>query len=285
MLGGIGGWSGVGRWLRWVVASAAALVVLAMTATAEASSRGEGAPVDMARTGGIAGQYIVVLKGALPVDPTRRSEKEATAEDERVASSVRATPRFVYDADLKGFAADLTGAQLFELRHSSQVEYLDQDERVQETAAESTQPDASWDLDRIDQPFLPLNGTYDYQSTGAGVTVYIFDTGIEARNLDFGSRVSFGFNAVDQLNSDCNGHGTHVAGIVGGTKYGVAKLADLVDVKVLNCAGFAASSAVIAGVNWVTAHHVADKSIANMSLGGGPDPALDGAVNLSLIHI
>lgn len=86
MLGGIGGRCGVGRWLRWVVAAATALVVLAVTAAAQASSRGEGALVDIARTGGSAGQYIVVLKGALPVKPSARSEKEATAEDERVAS-------------------------------------------------------------------------------------------------------------------------------------------------------------------------------------------------------
>jgi subtilisin family serine protease len=109
--------------------------------------------------------------------------------------------------------------------------------------------------------------------------VYIIDSGIYTANADFGSRASFGVNTVDRDNRDCNGHGTHVAGTVGGTKYGVAKLAKLVGVKALNCAGSGTMAGIVAAVNWVTAHHVADKSVANMSLGGGKTEATNQAVN------
>jgi subtilisin family serine protease len=214
----------------------------------------------------------VLCRASRPSDPKRKRKQT----DASVASSVKAKPLFEYDAGLKGFAAALTGVQLFELRHSSQVEYVDQDARVAETATQSAAP---WNLDRIDQSSLPLNGTYQYSSEGAGVTVYIIDTGIYTANSDFGSRASFAYNSVDRDDRDCNGHGTHVAGTVGGTKYGVAKLAKLVGVKALNCAGSGTMAGLIAAVNWVTAHHVADKAVANMSLGGGKTEALNQAVN------
>ena len=269
------GHGGVDLWRRCGVAAVAALMIVTATAAAQASSLNYEAPVHMARHDGIAGQYIVVLKGALPHKPTKASEKEARAEDAKVAFSVNAKPLFEYDADVKGFAADLTNAQLRELRHSPEVKYVEQDERVKETG---TQTNAPWDLDRIDQSFLPLDLTYHYSSEGAGVTAYVIDTGIQTDNVDFGARASFAYNSVDKQDSDCNGHGTHVAGTVGGTKYGVAKLAKLVGVKVLNCGGSGTNAGVVAGMNWVTEHHVADKSVANMSLGGGGSPAMDAAV-------
>jgi subtilisin family serine protease len=230
----------------------------------------------MARSGGIAGRYIVVLKGALPAKPTKRSERAARAEARRVAFSVGVRPLFVYDADLKGFAANLTRAQLRALRRSRQVKYVEQDERVREL---DTQTGATWGLTRIDERALDIDGTYTYSATaGRGVTAYIIDTGINTGNVDFGSRASFGINTVDRNNSDCNGHGTHVAGTVAGKKYGVAKLATLVGVKVLNCQGSGTTAAVIQGLNWVTEHHVGDKSVANMSLGGAASTATDDAV-------
>jgi subtilisin family serine protease len=264
-------------WLCCCAGAAAALIVLAAAAAAaQGSSRAEAA-VRMARSGGIANHYIVVLKGRLPIHPTRRSERKARAEDARVAPSVGAKPLYEYDADLRGFAADLTRKQLRELRQSRLVKYVEQDERVREDTSH-TQTGAPWDLDRIDQQSLPLDATYHYSSEGVGVSVYVIDTGIEVTHPDFGSRASFGVNTVDTNNSDCNGHGTHVAGIVGGTTYGVAKLVRLVGVKVLNCSGSGTMAGVIAGVNWVTEHHVPDKSVANMSLGGGANTALDAAV-------
>lgn len=226
-------------------------------------------------SGRIPNQYIVVLDGRVPTHPTSRSERRAKAADERVAHSVGVKPMFVYNADLEGFAADLTRVQLSELRHSKSVRFVEPDERVHE---EGVQTSAPWDLTRIDERGLDLNGVYSYSSTGAGVSIYIIDTGIQANNVDFGSRARFAFNSVDSRNEDCNGHGTHVAGIAGGTTYGVAKLATLVGVKVLNCQGSGTISSVIAGVNWVTEHHVVGKSVANMSLGGGASAAMDDAV-------
>lgn len=260
-----------------VALAATALVVFTISAAAQASSRDQAAPLHAAHSAGIKHRYIVVLKGRLPSQPTKRSERKARAEAKKVAASVNAKPLFVYDADIKGFAAHLSHAQLRRLRHHRKVKYVEQDARVEETG---TQTAAPWNLDRIDQRSLPLNGTYHYSSEGAGVRVYIIDTGIQADHPDFGSRAHNALNTVDIGNaSDCNGHGTHVAGTVGGTKYGVAKLATLVGVKVLSCSGSGSTSGVIAGVNWVTKHHVADKSVANMSLGGAASPALDAAVN------
>jgi len=229
----------------------------------------------MAVSAGIAGQYIVVLKGKLPNHPTKASERHARAEDEKVAASVHAKPRFEYDADLKGFAAHLNHKQLRALRHSPKVAYIEQDARVHET---DTQTGAPWNLVRIDQRSLNLNGVYNYGPTaGAGVHVYVIDTGIQTNSVDFDGRASNGFTAFRDSGTDDNGHGTHVAGTVGGMRYGVAKLVTLIGVRVLNRQGSGTTAGVIQGMNWVTAHHVAGKSVANMSLGGSKSNAMNDA--------
>src|SRR6185436_8134260 len=149
----------------------------------------------------------------------------------------------------------------------------------------TTQNNATWGLDRIDQTDRPLNGTYVYTSTGSGVTAYIIDTGIRFTHTQFGGRAVRGFDAIgDGRNgSDCNGHGTHVAGTVGGSTYGVAKGVRLVAVRVLSCSGSGSTSGVIAGVNFVTSNHTAGApAVANMSLGGGVSTALDTAVRNSI---
>jgi hypothetical protein len=150
--------------------------------------------------------------------------------------------------------------------------------------AAAGQSPATWGLDRIDQANLPLNNTYNRNASGAGVTVYIIDSGIRTTHTEFGGRAVSGYDAIDGGPADdCNGHGTHVAGTVGGTFYGVAKKAKLVAVRVLGCTGGGTVSGGIAGVDWVTADHAAGApAVANMSLTTGANITLDAAVRNSI---
>ncbi|WP_143447620.1 S8 family peptidase, partial [Kineosporia sp. R_H_3] len=209
----------------------------------------------------VPGQYIVVLKSG-----TARSHGG------RVVHS--------YGTALKGFAARLTPAQLKAVRGDANVAYVAPDAVV---TASVTQTGATWGLDRIDQRARPLNGSYTYNTTASNVTAYVIDTGIRTTHNQFGGRATGGFTAVNdgRGTNDCNGHGTHVAGTIGGSTYGVAKGVRLVAVRVLDCAGSGTLSGVIAGIDWVTRNHVTP-SVANMSLGGGASSALDTAVANSI---
>jgi subtilisin family serine protease len=179
---------------------------------------------------------------------------------------------------LDGFSARLNDKALAALRKNPNVAYIEADKPVQLAA---TQSPATWGLDRIDQRDLPLNNAYTYNATGAGVTAYIIDTGVLSSHSEFGGRAVTGYTAINdgRGTTDCNGHGAHVAGTVGGSTYGVAKGVRLVAVRVLDCNGSGSNSGVIAGVDWVTGNHQAGQpAVANMSLGGGKSDALEQAV-------
>ena len=221
----------------------------------------------------IEGRYIVVLDEAAPAAAASGARVDARALGAKILHR--------YSHALDGFSARLSQSAVEALRSNPHVAFIEADSRVH---ASDTQSPATWGLDRIDQRNRPLSNSYTYNATGAGVTAYIIDTGIRFSHTQFGGRAVTGFDSVDGGSADdCNGHGTHVAGTVGGSVHGVAKGVRLVGVRVLNCQGSGTNSGVIAGVDWVTGNHAAGQpAIANMSLGGGANIALDSAVNNSI---
>lgn len=248
-----------------------AVLLLALAACADTGPRAaadDALPIQEANL--IPGQYIVVLKPSAP----------ATQILNAVVPMPGVQLRNVYASALNGFSARLSPDALAKLEADPNVAYIEQDQWM---TADATETGATWGIDRIDQHNLPLSGTYTYTRTGAGVTAYIIDTGINTTHSEFGGRASVGYDAIgDGRNGiDCNGHGTHVSGTVGGATYGVAKGVTLKAVRVLDCSGSGTNSGVIAGVDWVTSHH-SGPSVANMSLGGGASTALDNAVSNSI---
>ena len=225
----------------------------------------------------IQNSYIVVLDR--DANPDTADEAAVAFEaDQVVLGTATGRVKHVYAHALNGFAAEMSEAEAIALSQDPRVAYVEEDS-VMEVV--TTQTGATWGLDRIDQASLPLNGTYVYNRTGSGVNAYIIDTGIRTSHTQFGGRATAVFDAFGGNGQDCNGHGTHVAGTVGGSTYGVAKSVRLFAVRVLSCSGSGSTSGVIAGVNWVTANRIRP-AVANMSLGGGISSSLDTAVNNSI---
>jgi len=257
------------------------LAILAAAGSLSAASAGAGTLHHVSQP--VHGEYVVVLKPEVA-----RSGRAPAAAAPEVASMASDLARVhggvvdrVFQHALRGFSSRMSATAAAALAADPRVDYV---EEAGVVGLVTTQTNATWGIDRIDQHALPLSTTYTYTSTGNGVTAYIIDTGIRITHSEFGGRAVSGFDAVDGGTADdCNGHGTHVSGTVGGTTYGVAKNVHLVAVRVLDCNGSGSTAGVIAGIDWVTGDHApGTPAVANMSLGGGRSNALDNAVRNSI---
>ena len=253
-------------------ARAVAVTILAVLAGCRAASDAAhltGSPERAATDATVPGQYVVVFHDNV-ADPAALARQLVTTAG---GSLLR-----VYTSAIKGFAAKLPALAVDVVRGNPAVALVEPDQMMRADVTQSMDANGDpWGLDRIDQSAEPLSGTYSYTSTGTGVHAYIIDTGIWTLHPEFGGRANNVFDAYGATGVDCNGHGTHVAGTIGATTYGVAKSVSLHGVRVLSCAGLGLTSDVLAGVDWVTANHVSP-AVANMSLGGGKSAALDQAV-------
>ncbi len=226
----------------------------------------------------VEGRYIVVLKESAARLSTERSANPRVPEIARqLAATHRAKLLRSYEHALRGFVVDADDAALAKLLADPRVAYVEEDGYV---TLSNTQSGATWGLDRVDQRNLPLTGTYTYATTASNVRAYVIDSGVLGTHSEFAGRMGNGFTAINDGNgtSDCNGHGTHVAGTIGGTTWGVAKGVTIHPVRVFGCTGGSAWSTIIAGVDWVRGSHI-KPAVANMSLGGGANSSLDTAVN------
>ncbi len=262
--------------LRRLAGGMAMMAVAALTActdntlTAPAASPEEAKPA--AAGAAVRDQYIVIFKSGVSNAPGLARQ---------LAEAHGGTLRHVYADGLRGFAANLPSAAAEALRRNPNVAYVEPD-RVA-TLSQTAQSGATWGLDRVDQRSLPLDQYYVYGRTGSGVRVYVVDSGIETGHAEFGGRATVGYDLFPHLGQDCSGHGTHVAGTVGGSTYGVAKAVSLVSVRVARCANDIVEdtiyvSDIVSGINWVSSNHV-KPAVANISMNAVNAKALDDAVD------
>ncbi|MEU3098435.1 S8 family serine peptidase [Streptomyces sp. NPDC006967] len=260
------------------VTAAACAVTAATTAallgasSAHAAEPAQGAVLGLNAEGAVAGSYIVLL-----------DEQTTSADKKDLAQEYGGELSRSYGAAIDGFAADgLSETEARRLAADPAVGAVVANRTYRTTATQDDPP--SWGLDRVDQADTAGDSKYTYpDQAGEGVTVYVIDTGVRVTHQDFGGRATHGYDAVDNDDTadDGNGHGTHVAATIAGSAHGVAKKADVVAVRVLDDNGSGTTEQVIAGIDWVTENHTGP-SVANMSLGGAADPALDAAVQKAI---
>ena len=261
--------TGRGRLIAGVGLAGALAVAAAVVAMPAQAAEGQ---IRLANTEkSVAGSYIVVLKNSGV--RTAAVSAEATS----LAGEYGAQVNRTFTTALQGFSVHATEAEAKRLAADNSVAYVEQSQKFTISDVQDNPP--SWGLDRIDQHDLPLDSAYNYTNKGVGVTAYVIDTGVQVDHPTFEGRATSGFDAIDGDNdaSDGHGHGTHVAGTIGGAEYGVAKGVNIVAVRVLDDNGSGTTEQVVAGIDWVAQNH-SGPSVANMSLGGGVDDALDDAV-------
>ncbi|MFJ6940649.1 S8 family peptidase [Streptomyces sp. NPDC101132] len=250
-------------------AAGAAVAALFASPFAGAATPAEGTVHGLGAPGAVDGSFVVIL--------------DASANKDDLAKKYGGKLERTYGSEVNGFSASgLTVKEARRLAADPAVGTVVQNKRFSINETQENPP--SWGLDRIDQPATAGDRKYAYPDNGgAGVTAYVIDTGVRISHQDFGGRATHGFDAVDDDDTadDGNGHGTHVAGTIAGTAHGVAKKARIVAVRVLDDNGSGTTEQVVAGIDWVTQHHTGP-SVANMSLGGGADEALDAAVERAI---
>src|SRR5215207_6223839 len=272
-----------------VAAGLAATVVGLATAAPASSAVPDGGPATAVGSimyagsaKAVPGSYVVVLRDT--TDGTASADT-ITATANGLAAEYGGAVRFTYTAALKGFAVTLAEPAARRLAADRRVAYVAQDQTVGLNVFVQPSP-PSWGMDRVDQRSLPLDAKYHYPGTAPHIRAYIIDTGIRFTHQEFGGRAVLGTDTIGdgQNGNDCHGHGTHVAGTVGGSRVGLAKQVRLIAVRVLNCGGSGTFAQVIAGVDWVTQDALVNPrpSVANMSLGGGAFQPLDDAVTNSI---
>src|SRR5699024_10474068 len=269
---------GTKRWSRYrgvgagLLAGATALAMATTAGTALAGQQDAGQVRSVDGPDAISDSYLIVF------EDSQVSAQDVEAQSQSLVAQHGGQVKSEYDTVLRGFSASMTAEQASSVAAESQVAYVEQDQVFH---AVETQDDPIWNLDRSDQSELALDDSYSYpDSAGAGTSSYIIDTGLRVTHDEFGDRASSGYDFVDDDEDahDCAGHGTHVAGTIGGATYGVAKQTDLVGVRVLDCDGRGSIDNIVDALDWV-ATNAGDSAVANMSIGGGQSDALNDATS------